>query len=546
MKKPLFGVAFALGALTTFEAQQATTRAVNDILGLTASTPIQIQLEGTPGQALDVPLFVGGNRLQLELQPESVRSLDFALLAVGEDGVPRPEEPGPVRTYRGVLEGMPGACVAASWLEDGLYARIRTPEGEDLWVQPAPAELGLNPQSHVFYRGADVIAPDRVCGTDALAHSAPLRLPGDPNGNGSQEALALSVAELGCDADFQYFQRYGSTSNVGDRIESVINTVNLQYESEVEITHQITTILVRTSSNNPYTSTSASTLLNQFRNEWNNNQGGVQRDVAHLFTGKSINGGTIGIAYVGAVCSTFGFGLVESDFNNNFSCATDLSAHELGHNWNAPHCSCTSFTMNPFITCANTFNPANTRPIITSFRDSLNCLGSGGGPGGPTTVYTEDFTSGAPGWNKSSGGTDIWRLSNGCVSSNRSLAFSRSGACDYDVGRAQGWARSPAIDLSGASSATLEFRHFWQTESFSGGAYDRMFIEVSSNNGGSWTVIKEINSTNANSTGFDSESLNVSGFISSTFRVRFRFDSVDGSFNDFLGWYVDDLEVTTQ
>lgn len=60
----------------------------------------------------------------------------------------------------------------------------------------------------------------------------------------------------------------------------MINTVNIQYEGEVGITHSITTILVRTSVNQPYTSTDATTLLNQFRSEWNSNQAGVDRDVA--------------------------------------------------------------------------------------------------------------------------------------------------------------------------------------------------------------------------------------------------------------------------
>ena len=64
------------------------------------------------------------------------------------------------------------------------------------------------------------------------------------------------------------------------RIESVINTMNLQYESEVGISHSITTILVRTTSNDPYSSSDAVTLLNQFRNHWNSSQGSIQRDVA--------------------------------------------------------------------------------------------------------------------------------------------------------------------------------------------------------------------------------------------------------------------------
>ena len=47
---------------------------------------------------------------------------------------------------------------------------------------------------------------------------------------------------------------------------------------------------------------------------------------------------TVGIAYVGVVCNlAYAYSVVESDFNNNFGCATDLSAHELGHNWGADH-----------------------------------------------------------------------------------------------------------------------------------------------------------------------------------------------------------------
>ncbi|MGY8757528.1 MAG: zinc-dependent metalloprotease family protein, partial [Phycisphaerales bacterium] len=79
----------------------------------------------------------------------------------------------------------------------------------------------------------------------------------------------------------------------------------------------------------PYTATDAGTFLDQFRTEWNNNQGSVQRDVAHLFTGKNLSGGTIGIAWLGVVCDNYGYGLVESDCCGSFGCTTDLSAHEL-------------------------------------------------------------------------------------------------------------------------------------------------------------------------------------------------------------------------
>ncbi len=171
-------------------------------------------------------------------------------------------------------------------------------------------------------------------------------------------------------------------------------------------------------------------------------------------------------------------------------------------------------------------------------------------PPGEDILYDEDFDGGsAPGWNKSSGSTDLWRVSSDCVSAasgSFKIAFSRSSPnCDYDVGRATGWARSPTINASGYTQLSLRFNHFWETESYAG-TYDRIRIQVSSNGGSSWTTIKEYNSSDPNPSNYLSEDLDVSSFISSSFRVRFHFDSVDGVSNDFLGWYIDDVVVAAQ
>ena len=185
----------------------------------------------------------------------------------------------------------------------------------------------------------------------------------------------------------------------------------------------------------------------------------------------------------------------------------------------------------------------------------LFTLGDGDGGGGDDpppppggVVFSENFDDGsAQGWHKSGGSTDLWRLSTDCVaaaSGTHKIAFSRSSPnCDYDVGTATGWARSPVIDLSGATSATLSFNHFWETESFNG-AFDVMQVQVSSNSGGSWTTVASWDARDPNPSGYEAVSVDVSSFATSGFRVRFRFDSEDGISNDFLGWYVDDVEVT--
>jgi len=121
---------------------------------------------------------------------------------------------------------------------------------------------------------------------------------------GSACGAQFCLAELAADADVEYFEDYGSVGAVEARINSITNVVNEQYEQDVEITHVITGIIVRTAEPDPYTATNPNTLLNQFTNHWQANHQGIGYDIAGLFTGKNLQGGTIGVAFLGAVCSS--------------------------------------------------------------------------------------------------------------------------------------------------------------------------------------------------------------------------------------------------
>ena len=83
----------------------------------------------------------------------------------------------------------------------------------------------------------------------------------DDRERGGERGGGACIAELACDADFEYFSTWGSVANVEARINSVINAVNVQFERDVSITHAITTIIVRTAEPDPYTSSDAVTLL---------------------------------------------------------------------------------------------------------------------------------------------------------------------------------------------------------------------------------------------------------------------------------------------
>ncbi len=171
----------------------------------------------------------------------------------------------------------------------------------------------------------------------------------------------------------------------------------------------------------------------------------------------------------------------------------------------------------------------------------------GGGGGNPVTVLDDDF-EGTTSFVKSSGTSDLWRVSSGCLGGNptTSLQFNEAGDCQYGTGsQVTGWARAE-VDLGGATAATLTFDHKWDTESYAGGAYDLMRVQVSGD-ASSWTTLEQWDSTDPNQGSWGGETYDLSAWAGdSTAYVRFFFDSVDGSFNDHGGWAVDNVVVTKQ
>ncbi|MDP6601239.1 MAG: M12 family metallo-peptidase [Phycisphaerales bacterium] len=362
-------VAMAGPALSPSKVDQT----INAVLNLENSWHARLDVPKTPNTALEIRIPYGGETLTLDLQPASVRSTDYHVLMQADDGSLYEVEPGPVRTLRGTVLGYPGSTVAGSLMENGLHATIHLSADERIWMEPIGDRIrGLAPDTYAFYRQEDIISSDGVCATADPDVSKLLEILGGMSPHGAFRGATLYVTELGCDTDYEYYQDWGSQTE--SRINQVINAVNSQYEGDVAITHEITTIIIRSSSSDPYTTNDPSGLLSQFRSEWINNQGGVQRDVAHLFTGREIDGGVIGIAYdIGAICTSNAYCLSQSDCCGSFGCATDLTAHELGHLWGGWHCDCTSYTMNPYITCSNQFSSGSISSIV-SHRNSRWCL----------------------------------------------------------------------------------------------------------------------------------------------------------------------------
>jgi hypothetical protein len=299
--------------------------------------------ELAPVQARDgsslVSLSLDGRAVVLEVSAHSVRSDHFTLVLDHGAGVTETVDPPAPRTVRGVVLGDPDSVVTGS-IVDGLATLMIKTGGEWWTVQPSEDEgAGV----HAVYSASDVLEHGGLCGMPTPAGGrarAPIHHMA-MHGHANRGTGDLRIAEIAIEADWQLYSNFfgQNQANLLNDIDSVMAALNTIYERDVLLTMQLSHVLIRTSSaSNPYTTSDASALLTQFQNEWNSNQQHVQRDVAHLWTGRNLTGSTIGIAFLGTICTSSAYGVDQIRFSTNFNSRVALFSHELGHNWNAEHC----------------------------------------------------------------------------------------------------------------------------------------------------------------------------------------------------------------
>ncbi len=406
-----------------FEGVTDTTSAVNSLFGLRASAPFVLTSPPSTTATSSAYRFqvpIAGGLKTIELIPHSVRAPGFTVEVQRADGSYETIDPGPPSTLRGIVVGQPGSVVAGTVTAEGLRAMILLADHTKLWVEPIPARAASGTNDHIVFRHEDMNPTAAAC---TLARPVDTPTPLD-NANtafgvntqlvsdGVTAGITMAIAELAADADFEYFANFGDATLVTNDIENIVNLTDIQYERDVHIRHVLTRVIVRTAEPNVYSRVCAGgsansrpchtngdcpggvcpaevdpdSLLNTLMNHWNTTQSHVARDVTQLFTGKDMIGSVIGVAWRGTsatptICGTqttrnHGYSVVETNCAgcNLTARRTDLTAHELGHNWSADHCACPGWTMNPAITNANRFHETFSIPEITAFRDTLTCL----------------------------------------------------------------------------------------------------------------------------------------------------------------------------
>jgi PKD repeat protein len=387
------------------------------------ATAIYNFVQQDPAEISQIQINLGtSHALGLEIYEHRIRAANYVVRAATEDGV-QPVEQSSAVTYRGLLVNDPTSEVRLTLHDDFIYGFMQDGDGQMLFIEPLNKFVkGVGNDYFVVYYAKDVIPnKGKVCGVEAMSNYAPQHdHPHDEVSKPEDEpetGFCLEV-EIAIASDFLMFQEFGSVTAVENHAIGVMNNVQNNYDDEFddELDYVIVEQFVATSAAaDPWTSsTNAGTLLNSFTN-WGPNGFSQTHDVASLWTDRDLNGGTIGIAWLSAVCTNNRYHVLQN-FSSNASLLRVLKAHELGHNWSCTHDgSGSGFIMAPSVNNTNTWS-TQSQNQVNSFVPTRNCLAFCPPPIPPTPLFMADFNLLCEGsmvtfWDQSINGPTSWSWS---------------------------------------------------------------------------------------------------------------------------------------
>ena len=420
-----------------------------------------------------LPTSEGG--FAITLRARDLRSEHYRAQETLDGGVVRELERGPVRTYKGSIDGMAGGQARLTIDKETFEGMIITP-GQIFFVEAAKRySASAGSRDFIVYKQSDLVQDSfGECGVTTLAEKVSTEasrvqpqapLPALNQGSVAEELFTPPrIVDLATEADFEYYTFFGnSASAANNEIISVMNQVEGIYDLQFGLHFTIVFQNVWATSADPYTATASSAALDEFTNYWNANHASVFRDLAHMWTGKSFDGSTIGIAWrPGLDCpiAQNGYGMSErlSVSPGRFL----VTAHEIGHGFNATHADaqpgCANTIMGTTLSGSTTqsFCAFSVNEIETHANAKVACLAQALTPG---CTYSLSSTTQSVGSSGGTGSVNVNTVGTNCawnaVSTVSWIAITsgssgiNSGTVMFAVGpNSNGFARSGLVRIA--------------------------------------------------------------------------------------------------
>ncbi|MEE8523859.1 MAG: M36 family metallopeptidase [Thermoanaerobaculia bacterium] len=167
-------------------------------------------------------------------------------------------------------------------------------------------------------------------------------------------------------------------------------------------------------------------------------------------------------------------------------------------------------------------------------------------PDGTRAGLSDDFEGAVAGWSA----TGLWHLADntacatpGSNSPTHAFYYGQEATCTYDTGAANSGTLTSPVILGLDATASLEFQYYRVVESFAG-TFDVTTVDVVTA-GGRTTVFQLTSADLSTAAWVSSGAIDLSAFAGQAITLEFSFNTGDGVANNFTGWLIDDVVVST-
>ncbi|HVY82677.1 MAG TPA: zinc-dependent metalloprotease family protein, partial [Steroidobacteraceae bacterium] len=194
------------------------------------------------------------------------------------------------------------------------------------------------------------------------------------------ELTASKQVRVGVVGDFEFANLFasGSTGTAEDAVVARMNIVDGIFTSQLGVKVSLASTQILRDANEPFTKTVPADLLSELRSYRAGSPAQLALGLTHLMTGRDLSGDTVGIAYIGSVCDGANAASLSEGRRSTTQSAL-IAAHEIGHNFGAPHdgetgaCQSTpqTFLMAPRLNGSDQFSAcsvAQMQPYINNSR----------------------------------------------------------------------------------------------------------------------------------------------------------------------------------
>ncbi len=319
-------------------------------LGLAMSAAAQDRMQIQFAEAVEISARPGstqfdayGRRFALELAANEG--------AISNLSAVRKAELSSVRLLRGKLAGHPSSWVRLTTFSGRVEGAIW--DGHDLYsvtsydriARHLTTPLAAGPGQTVVFRLSDTLnaLPRAFCATSAspegLAPNNGLmqyrKLVADLSANASMAVFMTRQVEISLIADATLQNLFGTSTSA--EMLARFNVAEGIFGEQAALLLRPTDVRMAPVAPDPFTSTNPSTLLGQVSSFRGATNGVRDRGIAHLITGRDLDGDTIGIAMLSGACDLEDGVSLSEEGRLGVTLGGLVMAHEFGHNLGAEH-----------------------------------------------------------------------------------------------------------------------------------------------------------------------------------------------------------------